>query len=54
MRELNRGKANITFDYRIVAKRRAYERVRLAESDNARESKQLGRDLPEAGGLKEF
>jgi len=37
VRELNKGKANITFDYRIVAKRRAYEQVRLAESDDARE-----------------
>jgi len=41
VRELNKGKANITFDYRIVAKRRAYEQVRLAESDDARERKQL-------------
>jgi hypothetical protein len=48
VRELNKGKADITFDYRIVAKRRAYEQVRLAESDGARESKQLGArlDLP--------
>jgi hypothetical protein len=41
VRELNKGKTNITFDYRIVAKRRAYERVRLAEFKAAGEGKQL-------------
>jgi hypothetical protein len=45
VRELNKGKANITFDYRIVAKRRAYERVRLAEFKEAGERKQLAAGL---------
>jgi hypothetical protein len=45
VRELNKGKANITFDYRIVAKRRAYERVRLAEFKEAGEGKQLAAGL---------
>jgi hypothetical protein len=45
VRELNKEKANITFDYRIVAKRRAYEQVRLAESKDAGEGKQLGAGL---------
>ena len=31
VRELQRGKSTITFDYRIVAKRKGYERARLAE-----------------------
>jgi hypothetical protein len=50
VRELNRGKANVAFNYRIVAKRRAYEGVRLAESKSHAESKQRGSratvDLP--------
>jgi hypothetical protein len=45
VRELNKGKANITFDYRIVAKRRAYEQVRLAEFKEAGEGKQLAAGL---------
>jgi hypothetical protein len=31
VRELQRGKSTIAFDYRIVAKRKGYERARLAE-----------------------
>ena len=45
VRELNKGKANITFDYRIVARRRAYEQVRLAEFKEAGEGKQLAAGL---------
>lgn len=45
VRELNKGKANITFDYRIVARRRAYEQVRLAEFKEARDGKQLAAGL---------
>jgi len=32
VRELGGGKSNVAFDYRIVAKRRGYEHVRLAEA----------------------
>jgi hypothetical protein len=45
VRELNKGKANITFDYRIVARRRAYEQVRLAEFKDSGEGKQLAAEL---------
>ena len=31
VRELRHGKSNVTFDYRIVARRRGYESVRLKE-----------------------
>ena len=31
VRELGGGKANIAFDYRIVARRKGYENVRLAD-----------------------
>jgi hypothetical protein len=33
VRELRSGKSNISFDYRVVAKRRGYESVRLQEVD---------------------
>ena len=45
VRELNKGKANITFDYRIVARRRAYEQVRLAEFKEAGDGKHLAAGL---------
>ena len=34
VRELQDGKSTIAFDYRVVAKRKGYERARLAEIDD--------------------
>jgi hypothetical protein len=31
VRELHKGKSNVTFDYRIIAKRKKYETIRLAD-----------------------
>lgn len=37
VRELGRGRSNIAFDYRIVARRRGYEQVRLTDANEARQ-----------------
>jgi len=51
VREMYRGQSNIAFDYRIVARRKGYETIRLAdktkEFDPAKEPK-----LAHAGGKK--
>ncbi len=38
VRELQYGKQTIAFDYRVVAKRKGYERTRLAEVNGSRDT----------------
>jgi hypothetical protein len=43
VRELHRGSSNVAFDYRIVARRKGYENIRLADKTKLFEAPKLSR-----------
>jgi hypothetical protein len=48
VRELGGGKSNVAFDYRIIARRKGYERIRLADKTDAFRAKPKPLSPPEA------